>query len=81
MSMIRVQHAIQFLARLRSAREVQLHEHIAASTNFEDEDLVRLAASFGYELDSDSIAEAFRARMLAREVARRKGITAPAQSQ
>jgi hypothetical protein len=81
MSMIRVQHAIQFLARLRSAGEVQSHEHIAVSTNFEDKDLVLLAASFGYEVDFDSIAEAFRVRMLAREIVRRKGITEPAQSQ
>ena len=75
-----VQLAIRFLARMVSAREFPGFSADVFPSNFDEDSLVRYAATLGYELDAASIAEAFRLRMLARELARRKRSTQSSQS-
>ncbi len=82
MSPQRVQQAIRFLAELsaRASTTGNMHLDLLAAT-FDEESLVQYAATLDYQLDAASIAEGFRLRMLARELARRRRSTQSVKSQ
>jgi len=76
-----VQQAIRFLAELSAtASATGGTQPDALKAAFDEQSLVRYAATLGYELDPASIAEAFRLQMLARELQRRKRSTQSLQS-
>jgi hypothetical protein len=71
----RVQEAVRFLQELASAKKVHEYSLDVYSKPAEGEEMLRCAASLGYDLDLESIQEGFRIRMIARKLASRKWST------